>query len=136
MYGGLKMCFVVRVFLSVIIVAGINGCAWLNAPYLYGNDSCGDKEKTAYVYSNGKAAICLNEKSVAYMLCARELAIITDTKRDAVSGSIEVPDSQVPGKVGGAVEVSSDITYADGGELGKARARAIDTCIAIYNEYM
>ncbi len=131
----MKMYFVIRVFLLMFIVAGANGCAWLNAPYLYGNDSCGDKNKTAYVYSNGKAAICLNEKSVAYMLCARELAIITDNKQDTVSGRIEVPASPVPGNVAGTVGVSSDITYADGGELGKARARAIDTCINIYNEY-
>lgn len=119
----------------VLSLGFINGCAWLNAPYLYGNDSCGDKNKTAYVYPNGKAAICLNESSVAYMLCARDLAIITDSKMDSVSGSISAPVSGVPSQLGASIGEDSKVDYATEGELAKARADAIKTCIKIYETY-
>lgn len=113
----------------------LSGCSWLNKPYLYGNDSCGEN-KTAYVYSNGKAAICLNEGSVAYILCVRELSVSSEVNKNILGGSASVP---IANSAGVSADFNSDnsinIEYASEENLAKARAKAIQTCVDIYDKY-
>ena len=129
------MASIGRYIFLVLSLGFFSGCAYFNAPHLYGNDSCKDKNKTAYVYPNGKAAVCLNESSVAYMLCARDLAIIADDKKDSLSGSINVPVSGAQSQFGVSATEDSKVDYATEGELANARAEAIRTCIKIYETY-
>lgn len=112
----------------------LSGCSVLNKPYLYGNKSCG-ANKTAYVYANGKAAICLDEKSVAYMVCSRELGINSEENITGVKGSVSVPIEKVIPELKVEGNNTVKITYADTGELATARAKAIQTCVDIYNTY-
>ncbi|MCW8932100.1 MAG: hypothetical protein OQL19_17945 [Gammaproteobacteria bacterium] len=111
----------------------MSGCSWLNKPYLYGNESCG-VGKTAYVYSNGKAAICLNEKSVAYIICARELGVISDETKNKTEGDISIPLAKTV-EVGAKSENTVKVVYASEGDLVEARASAIETCVDIYSTY-
>ncbi len=121
--------------ITIMLAIALSSCSWLNKPYLYGNDSCGEG-KTAYVYTSGTAAICLNEKSVAYIICSREPGVISDVKNKNINGNLSAPISGA--NVTGGVNASSDSTtlYAsEDGELVSARAEAIKTCTKIYNNY-
>lgn len=125
----------IKSFLTIMFIAGpLSACTWIDRPYLYGNESCG-AGKTAYVFSSAKAAICLAEESVAYMLCARELGVIAENESSLLSGAVE------PGSLPAAVGVNAALVttlqkvYAQEGELAAARARAIDTCVKIFEDY-
>jgi hypothetical protein len=117
-----------------ILMTGISGCSWLNKPYLYGNDSCGEG-KTAYVYLNGHSAICLSEKSVAYIVCARELGVISDKKDSSIKSDITIPIGNIKPEIGVNVSDEVKILYASEGKLAEARANALQTCVDIYNTY-
>ena len=120
---------------AVAIVTLCSGCSLFNKPRLYGNDSCG-AGKTAYVYASGNAAICLNEASVAYMICARELGILTAESTGTIKGNVEADVLQKGNaSAGGEADQTVKVTYADTGPLADATARAIHTCIEIHNNY-
>lgn len=121
------------VFFLVFLLA-LSGCSLLNKPHLYGNKSCG-VNKTAYVYTNGKAAICLDEKSVAYMVCSRELGMSSDENITGITGNLAVPVEKVIPELKIEGNNMVKITYAETGELAIARAKAIQTCVDIYNTY-
>lgn len=118
---------------SVVV---LGGCSVLNnKPRLYGNDSCKSDHKTAYVYSNGNAAICLNEKSVAYMVCARKLGISSENHNTHVQGGVSASKEQLSPELQIEGNNTVNISYAETGELALARAKAIQTCVDIYNTY-
>lgn len=123
---------------SLLIIASIatlSGCSVLNKPKLYGNKSCGEG-KTAYVYSSGNAAICLNEASVAYMVCARELGVLSAESKGAIKGSLSADIlEQGKGEVSGEKSQEVVVKYAHEGPLAEATAKAIGTCIEIHNTY-
>ncbi|NKI16244.1 hypothetical protein HCU74_02305 [Spongiibacter sp. KMU-166] len=113
-----------------------SGCSVLNKPKLYGNDSCKNPDKTAYVYSSGNAAVCLKESAVAYMICARELGILSAKSSGGIKGKATV-DVAGQGKADGSAESSKEVIviYADKGPLAVATADAIRTCIQIHDNY-
>jgi hypothetical protein len=120
----------ISVFTSLLL----SGC-FHNSPKLYGNDSCGDG-KTAYVYSSGNAAICLNEASVAYMICARELGVLSVDTSGLVKGNLSANVlNKAATHTGGEASNTVNVKYADEGPLAQATARAIDTCIDIHKNY-
>lgn len=105
-------------------------------PALYGERSCKDKNgqpdftRVPYVVSGGRAAICLDKKDVAFMLCARELSLITSSSDrgfdfSAKLGLEGVAESELAPSVRNKVQQA----WAAEGKLAQARANAINACL-------
>jgi hypothetical protein len=100
-------------------------------PFLYGNDSCGAGQ-TAYVTVGEKAAICLPQNQVAYMMCTRELSLVEHNSEYSTSTEAQV----TLGYAGATVAPSVATNLSEGirqkwaaeGKLEEARAQALRTC--------
>ena len=127
-----------KVLLTISTLITFAGCGSLSStpkPKLYGANSCGDKTKTAYPTVNGWAAVCMDEKKAAYMLCVRELgtASVTSNKNSdtSVSASVKIPEipADVSTEVKNKLVNNMSVLYQNEGELASARAAAIKACI-------
>lgn len=127
-----KIISLATFFMTSIV---LSGCSSVSAPKLYGNESCGSG-KTAYVYASGNAAVCLNESSVVYMICARELAILSAELNDKNEANLTA-DVLGKGKIsaGASGEGKAITTSASTGVIAEATAKAINTCIEIHKSY-
>lgn len=113
----------------------LSGCSSFNSPKLYGNESCGSG-KTAYVYASGNAAVCMNESSVVYMVCARELAILSAELKDRAGANLSINVlGEGEGELGLEREGSATVSSASSGVIADATAEAIRTCIDIHKTY-
>jgi len=103
------------------------GCG---APPVYGNKTCDASDQTVYPTANGAVGVCMPTKDVVYLLCARELGLISmDTSREAgLIGEIKVTD-EANAKVDLKLKESLAQKYAAEGQLAAARASAIHHCI-------
>lgn len=122
--------------ISAASLLALSGCSAINSPKLYGNNSCGSN-KTAYVYTSGNAAICLNEASVAYMVCARELGVLTtevNSTRKANISANAIDKATAEGSIDSTGKVSK--SFASDGVIAEATAKAIETCIKIHDTYL
>lgn len=126
-----------KALVSVVVapIMVLSGCSTFNSPKLYGNDSCGSN-KTAYVYTSGNAAICLNESSVAYMVCARELGVLTTEMNSTRKANVSA-DVADKATASGGLETTDTVTVtsASDGVIAVATAKAIETCIKIHDTY-
>lgn len=116
----------------ILTCSGFYGCITTTA--LYGEDSCG-KGNTAYPTANGTAAVCMEEKRVAYLLCVRELgtASIAENKSGSIDISASVKASGLPADADAEVKKAYANTlntlYQNEGKIADARARAIEECL-------
>ena len=111
-------------------VLALSACA-TDRPYLYGNESCGD-ERTAFPTADGRAAVCLLEDQVAFVLCARELGLASVIDTSRTTGSMTLNVSELgEGGLEGAAESGLSQYFVSEGKLAEARARAIDACIGL-----
>ncbi|WP_155247321.1 hypothetical protein [Teredinibacter turnerae] len=121
-----KVVAIVGISLFTSLISSCSGTR------LYGNKSCGIG-KTAYVTANGVGAICLPEREVAYILCARELSLSGVTQAYTASANVAVDISGATPEASGRVANSIVQLYESEGELAAARADAIRTCLTIYH---
>ncbi len=99
-------------------------------PPAYGNKTCDDAGQTVYPTANGTVGVCMPTKDAVYLLCARELGLLSvDTSRETGGAFEAKATDEVQAKADLKLKQSLAIKYAAEGDLASARAAAIRHCI-------